>query len=237
MSLYWLGNDRGVDFPPVDSALTDPNGLLAAGGDLSPQRLLAAYQTGVFPWYSEGQPILWWTPDPRTVLTPSRFHLSRSLRKSIRRDHWELTVNQAFSDVVAGCAAPRPDQEETWITAPMRDAYGRLHELGWAHSVEVWQEQQLVGGIYGVAIDRLFCGESMFMRKTNASKVALFALCKILARDQFELLDCQMYTQHLASLGAEEVTRARYVADIATLAARLKPWHPDPISTLVADLL
>ncbi|MEL7310689.1 MAG: leucyl/phenylalanyl-tRNA--protein transferase [Pseudomonadota bacterium] len=237
MSLYWLGVDEGVAFPPIQQALRDPNGLLAAGGDLSPARLLAAYRIGVFPWFSEGQPILWWCPDPRTVLPPERFHLSRSLRRSIRRNAWTVTMNRAFDDVVRGCAEPRQSESETWITDDMRHAYQRLHDLGWAHSLEVWLDEELVGGIYGVAIDRLFCGESMFMRVTDASKIALFSLCRLIHADSFALVDCQMHTPHLASLGAIEISRNAYTTRLAEIVQDLKPWHPDPIHCSVAALL
>jgi leucyl/phenylalanyl-tRNA--protein transferase len=237
VSLYWLGVESGTDFPPPEQALADPNGLLAAGGDLSPQRLLSGYRKGVFPWYSEGQPILWWSPDPRTVLLPNEFHASRSLRKAIRRAPWVITVNAAFPAVVEGCAAPRARESETWITHEMRAAYECLHSLGWAHSVEVWLEDDLVGGVYGVAMDRLFCGESMFMRTTNASKIALNALCRLLADDQFAMLDCQMHTPHLASLGAREISRRDYLRRLSECVDALKPWKPAPIKGLAETLL
>ncbi|MEM6817863.1 MAG: leucyl/phenylalanyl-tRNA--protein transferase [Pseudomonadota bacterium] len=237
MTLYWLGTEEATDFPPVRQALRDPNGLLAAGGDLSPRRLLSGYQTGVFPWYSSGQPILWWSPDPRTVLIPDRFHLSRSLKKSIRRHAWRISVNAAFEAVVIGCAEPRASESETWITEDMREAYCRLHKLGWAHSVEVWIGDDLVGGIYGVAIDRLFCGESMFMRRTNASKIALFALCRLLSEAGFAMLDCQMHTPHLESLGAREIPRDDYLEGLLKFASNLKVWRPAHTSMMASDLL
>ncbi|MEL7023718.1 MAG: leucyl/phenylalanyl-tRNA--protein transferase [Pseudomonadota bacterium] len=237
MTLFWLGIDEGNSFPPIQQALSDPNGLLAAGGDLSPARLLAAYRIGVFPWFSEGQPILWWCPDPRTVLRPEGFHLSRSLRRSIRRHEWHITINQAFDAVVRGCAEPRQSESETWITREMQVAYSRMHELGWAHSLEVWRDDLLVGGIYGVAIDRLFCGESMFMRVTDASKVALFSLCRILRSADFRLLDCQMHTPHLASLGAVEISRSDYAKSLLDNVRDLKPWNPAPIPDTAERLL
>ena len=173
-SLYWISRDRRVDaFPPASDALTEPNGLLAAGGDLSPERLLAAYRKGIFPWYQEGQPILWWSPDPRAVLWPDSLKVSRSLRRSLRNRRFEVRVDTAFKLVVAGCAEPRAYGAGTWITDDMAEAYIRLHRLGWAHSFETWQDEKLVGGLYGVAIGGAFFGESMFTRVTDASKVAL----------------------------------------------------------------
>lgn len=230
MSLYWLGNEPGTVFPPLRQALTEPNGLLAAGGDLSPERLLAAYQRGIFPWYSDGQPILWWSPDPRMVLYPERFHASRSLRRNARRQPWQFTVNRAFAGVIDACAAPREHQEGTWITPEMRRAYIRLHELGWAHSVEVWLDGALVGGVYGLAIDAVFFGESMFSSVTDASKLALKYLCEQLVRDSFRLMDCQMHTAHLASLGATLISRDAYGATLRESCMRLKAWQPTPIS-------
>ena len=228
MTLYWLGNEPGTAFPPPARALTEPNGLLAAGGDLSPER--AAYRRGIFPWYSEGQPILWWSPDPRMILSPGQFHASRSLRRNQRRRAWEFTINRAFADVMDACAAPRDDQEGTWITAEMRRAYVRMHELGWAHSIEVWLDGALAGGVYGVAINRVFFGESMFSSATDASKLALKYLCELLVRDGFDMLDCQMHTSHLASLGATQISRDEFCRRLERACARLKPWQPVPIS-------
>ncbi|MEO0576204.1 MAG: leucyl/phenylalanyl-tRNA--protein transferase [Pseudomonadota bacterium] len=226
MSLYWLGTQGGTDFPPAHTALNDPNGLLAAGGDLSEERLLAAYQKGIFPWYSEGQPVLWWSPDPRTVLAPDAFHTSRTLKKVLRRMPWRITFNQCFDDVMIGCAAPRSDQDGTWITDDMRSAYRALHQSGWAHSIEVHLDDALVGGLYGVAIDRMFFGESMFSRVSNASKVAMHYLCLQLAQDCFGLLDCQMHTPHLASLGAENMPRNTFCHLIGRYCRTLKKWRP-----------
>lgn len=225
MSLYWLGNESGTDFPPAHTALDDPNGLLAAGGDLSEVRLLAAYQRGIFPWYSEGQPVLWWSPDPRTILEPSRFHTSRSLRKALRRDSWHITYNQQFEQVMLACAAPRLDQDGTWITKDMVAAYAALHRAGWAHSIEVHLDDELVGGLYGVAIDRVFFGESMFSRIDNGSKIAMHYLCRQLHDDDFRLLDCQMHTPHLESLGAVDIPRAAFGDLIQRHCSTLKRWR------------
>jgi leucyl/phenylalanyl-tRNA--protein transferase len=198
-------------FPDVRRALRHPNGLLAAGGDLSPERLTSAYRRGIFPWYSPGDPILWWSPDPRTVLDPERVHISRSLRKRLRQGELAVTLDRDFSQVIHGCAAPRSPDGGTWIVPEMIAAYETLHGLGFAHSVEVWQRGALVGGLYGVAIGRVFYGESMFSLASDASKVALVHLSQTLAGWGFGLIDCQMRTEHLLSLGAEEVSRARFV--------------------------
>jgi leucyl/phenylalanyl-tRNA--protein transferase len=211
----WLG--RAHVFPPVDSALEEPNGLLAAGGDLSPQRLLAAYRLGIFPWFGEGDPILWWTPDPRMVLYPAELKVSRSLRKSVRRADYEIRVDSRFREVMQACAAPRPGQAGTWITDRMLDAYCLLAERGHAHSVETWRDGELIGGLYGVALGRVFFGESMFSRATDASKLALVHLVRQLERWQFGLIDCQMRTAHLASLGACEISRSRFSRELRQL--------------------
>lgn len=229
MSLYWLGTDPGVRFPHPESALDEPNGLLAAGGDLGVARLLAAYQHGIFPWYSTGQPILWWSPDPRMVLDPGEFHASRSLRRTLRRGNWSFSINGDFGAVIDACAEPRPGQEGTWITPEMRSAYVELHRHGWAHSIEVLRDGRLAGGIYGVAIDRAFFGESMFHRETDASKLALWYLCTLLVRDGFALLDCQMHTGHLETLGARPLPRRTFCARLSECCARLKRWSPAPI--------
>nr|VFK79617.1 MAG: leucyl/phenylalanyl-tRNA--protein transferase [Candidatus Kentron sp. SD] len=195
-------------FPHVGYALTEPNGLLAMGGDLKPARLLFAYRNGIFPWYGEGEPILWWCPDPRTVLFPQDMKISRSLRKTLRRGHFRVTYDRCFSDVIRECAAPRVDREGeadtgTWITREMEDAYIRLHELGYARSVECWEGAKLVGGLYGVVIGRVFFGESMFSRVRDASKVVLVDLC----RQDYGLIDCQVRSGHLARLGAVDILR------------------------------
>lgn len=208
-------------FPPVDSALAEPNGLLAAGGDLSPERLLAAYRQGIFPWYAEGEPILWWSPEPRMVLAPSEFAISRSLAKTLRNRRYEVRADSAFAQVMTACAAPRDGAGGTWISAEMQAAYLRLHQLGYAHSIETWVDGRLAGGLYGVAIGGVFYGESMFAAVTDASKIALAHLCRHLERHDFGLLDCQMNTPHLASLGAREIPRHEFMAQLArhTLAA------------------
>ena len=205
----WLG--LRDPFPPVELALVEPNGLLAAGGDLSPERLLDAYGHGIFPWFNDEDPVLWWSPDPRMVLFPGELHLSRSLRRTIRSQEFTVTFDRAFHDVMAGCAGPRENQDGTWITTDMMRAYARMAELGYAHSVEAWAGGELAGGLYGIAVGRIFYGESMFSRRSNASKVAVSWLARQLDRWQFELIDCQMSTEHLASLGAREVPRADFV--------------------------
>jgi leucyl/phenylalanyl-tRNA---protein transferase len=199
-------------FPAVHRALRRPNGLLAAGGDLSPERLLSAYQRGIFPWFGDGDPILWWSPDPRTILPPSQIRISRSLRKRLRRRLLGVTMDRSFAEVIRACSAPRePESGGTWIVPQMIRAYEALHRLGWAHSVEVWQEERLVGGLYGVAVGRVFFGESMFSQVDDASKVALVHLCERLQAWDFGLIDCQMRTDHLISLGALEIPRPQFV--------------------------
>jgi leucyl/phenylalanyl-tRNA---protein transferase len=210
--LRWLSSADAADrFPPASQALTEPNGLLAAGGDLSPTRLLAAYRRGIFPWYEEGQPILWWSPDPRAVLRPEDVKVSRSLRRSLNKGGFELRIDHAFEAVVAACAEPRRYTDATWITRDMAAAYARLHRLGWAHSFESWRDGELVGGLYGVAIGRVFFGESMFTRATDASKVALVRLAEHLRARSFRLIDCQVASAHVASLGATSVSRADFL--------------------------
>lgn len=199
-------------FPALELANSD--GLLAAGGDLSPERLLCAYSLGIFPWFSEGQPILWWSPDPRCVLYPAQFKTGRSLRKAIRRAEFSVTYDRDFEAVISACAEPRANQEGTWITPEMHDAYCRLHQLGCAHSVEVWQREKLVGGLYGIALGRIFYGESMFSRVTDASKIALKYLCAVLDEKGYHLIDCQVETAHLLSLGAQLVPREQFVREM-----------------------
>jgi len=209
----WLA--RSAPFPPVESALRRPNGLLAAGGDLSPERLLDAYSHGIFPWYSEGEPILWWSPDPRMVLVPADVRLSHSLRKRLKRPDYDVRLDTSFGDVIAACAEqPRRGQDGTWITPEMQRAYARLHRLGHAHSVETYIDGGLAGGLYGVALGRAFFGESMFSRVTDASKIALAHLARYLEHLEFAVIDCQMATAHLASLGAREIPRGRFVKDL-----------------------
>ncbi len=229
--IHWLERGGAADaFPPVGLALREPNGLLAAGGDLRPERLLAAYRRGIFPWYEEGQPILWWSPDPRAVLYPHALRVSRSLRRTLKRGGFEVTVDRAFAAVVAGCASPRPGAVGTWITPEMAAAYGTLHRLGWAHSIETWRDGVLVGGLYGVAIGRVFFGESMFSRVTDASKVALVGLVRRLEARGFELIDCQVASEHLASLGAVELPRRVFLERLAALcepAGQPASWRED----------
>jgi leucyl/phenylalanyl-tRNA--protein transferase len=197
-------------FPDPDSALTEPNGLLAIGGCLSPQRLLKAYRQGIFPWFSPGEPVLWWSPDPRLVLFPGREIISRSLRKRLRKAEYSVTYDRCFSEVMKACAEPRVQSPGTWITEDMLAAYQLLHQQGAAHSVEVWYQGDLVGGLYGVAVGQVFFGESMFHRRSDASKVALMTLAKDLQRWGYRLIDCQVYSDHLASLGAEEISRTEF---------------------------
>lgn len=213
-------------FPPVDLALRDPNGLLAAGADLSPARLLDAYAKGIFPWFNEDDPVLWWSPDPRMVLPVDEVHVSRSLQKTIRSRKFRVSADTAFSAVLAGCAQPRPDQNGTWITRDMAEAYARLFSLGYAHSIESWLDDDLVGGLYGVALGRMFFGESMFSRASDASKVALVLLARQLARWGFRIIDCQMSTGHLASLGARDVSRASFLRQVRELVR--EPGVPSP---------
>lgn len=210
-----LDDQNEPEFPPVARALANPNGLLAAGGDLSPQRLLAAYRRGIFPWYSPGEPILWWSPDPRTVFLTNHMHMPRRFKRWLRSCQWTLRADSAFEAVIRACAAPREEHGGTWLDPPMINAYCRLHNLGHAHCVEVWDTGELVGGIYGVAIGRMFFAESMFSRRTNASKVALFALCRSLALWDFSMLDAQVRSQHLITLGAGDMPRSLFCRRIA----------------------
>ena len=206
----------GDDFPSTEGALREPNGLLAAGGDLGPARLLAAYRRGIFPWYEEPQPVLWWSPDPRTVLFPAELHISRSLRRRLRQDRLALAVDQRFNEVMRACAEPRKDGLGTWIGTDMLRAYTALHYRGLAHSIEVLGPGgELVGGLYGIALGRVFFGESMFSRSTDASKVALVALVDILRRGDYALIDCQVGNPHLRSLGARELDRLDFEQRLA----------------------
>ena len=235
MSIPWLG--ARDPFPPVEHALVEPNGLLAAGADLSPERLLDAYARGIFPWFNDEDPVLWWSPDPRMVLFPRDLHVSRSLRRVIRSGQFPVTLDRDFTAVVEGCAGPRANQDGTWITDDMMRAYSRLAELGHAHSVEVWQGDELVGGLYGVAMGRVFYGESMFSRRSNASKVALAYLARQLERWTFAIIDCQMATEHLASLGAREIPRREFLRAVragVTQPGRSAPWQID--TNLMTDL-
>ena len=217
--LPFLDPANAEAFPPVERALAEPDGLLAAGGDLSPARLLAAYRRGIFPWYSDGEPILWWSPAMRTVFDTARPHVPRRVARWLRGCDWQIHADTDFSGVVRACAAPRARERGTWIGAAMIEAYERLHELGHAHSVEAWDGDRLVGGLYGVAIGRMFFGESMFSAETNGSKVALLAACHALAGWNHPLLDAQVASDHLFTLGAREMPRARFCGEIAILAA------------------
>jgi leucyl/phenylalanyl-tRNA--protein transferase len=229
--LRWLSPLDAADrFPAAAEALTEPNGLLAAGGDLTPERLLAAYRRGIFPWYEDGQPILWWSPDPRAVLWPKQLHVSRSLRRLLNRGEFELRIDSAFDSVVEGCAEPRGYGGSTWITAEMARAYGRLHKLGWAHSFEAWRADRLAGGMYGVALGKVFFGESMFARESNASKVALVGAMRYLERHGYALLDCQVASAHTRSLGAIDIPRAEFLALLRSYcdpAGTPKTWADD----------
>jgi leucyl/phenylalanyl-tRNA--protein transferase len=211
----WLGSRD--PFPPLETALREPNGLLAVGGSLAPSTLLDAYSRGIFPWFSEDEPVMWWSPDPRMVLRPAELHVSRSLTKRLRRHDYAVRADTAFAAVVRACAQPRPGQSGTWITRRMIDAYSRLHEIGHAHSIETWIDGTLVGGLYGVAIGRAFFGESMFTRVTDASKIAFVHLVRQLDAWGVGLIDCQMRTPHLASLGAYEISRAEFARELERL--------------------
>lgn len=222
----WLTPDG--DFPPLERALREPNGLLAAGGDLSPDRLLQAYRRGIFPWFSRAEPILWWSPDPRMVLLPGELRIPRSLRKTLRKGDFEVRADTAFEPVIDACGAPRPAQRGTWITPEMKLAYTRLHRLGVAHCVETWRAGELIGGLYGVAIGRMFYGESMFSRANDASKIALVHLVWQLREWQFGMIDCQMNTPLLASFGAREITRAEFtrrVSELVNYSDVRSPWR------------
>jgi leucyl/phenylalanyl-tRNA--protein transferase len=223
---------RGARFPSPNTALVDPDGLLCAGGDLTPETIISAYSQGIFPWFSDGQPILWWTPDPRMVLFPDDFKLSRSLAKTIRQQKFEVTFDTAFRSVIEACAAPREPGGGTWIVKEIQDAYTLLHKKGFAHSVESWSGDQLAGGLYGVAIGNVFFGESMFARETDASKVAFATLVHKLQRDGFRLIDCQQQTRHLASFGARPISRAEFLQRLselinsASLDEKRSAWSP-----------
>ncbi len=225
-----------LDFPKLDNAFRHPNGLIAAGGDLSTDRLIAAYSQGIFPWYEEGCPILWWSPDPRAVMFPDKFRISRSLGRLLRQNRFEVTLNTDFDAVIKACSGTRRNSIGTWITAEMMDAYMALHGIGVAHSVECYLEGKLAGGLYGIGLGRLFFGESMFYREQNASKVAFAHLASLLKAQKCPLIDCQISNPHLQSLGATSISRRRYAEYLAryitpnkaidwlALPTRLPPW-------------
>jgi leucyl/phenylalanyl-tRNA---protein transferase len=226
----WLRPEDPPDaFPLVEDAMLEPDGLLCAGGDLSSGRLIAAYRRGIFPWYSNGQPILWWSPDPRAVLLPGDLKVSRSLAKTLRNRGYVCTINRAFDEVIDRCADHRLRPEGTWISPEMRLAYGRLHRQGYAHSLEVWDHGALVGGLYGVALGRVFFGESMFSTQRDASKVALVRLVEEVSRRNYELIDCQVASEHLSRLGARRMPRGEFVARLERCIASPDPdrsWRP-----------
>lgn len=235
MRLYRLSPDS-LHFPPPHAALSEPNGLLAFGSDLSPQRLLRAYRQGIFPWYSPGDAILWWSPDPRAVLFPHAFHHSRSFSRFSRRCRWRVTLNQAFAAVVAACA--ERGTEGSWIGPEVEIAYGHLHQLGHAHSVEVWDDETLVGGLYGVAQGAIFFGESMFSRRPNASKLALASFCRYFMHQGGKMVDCQVLNAHTASLGAHNIARGDFLAmltQLLPLSLAAGCWQPQTLSTVLPD--
>ncbi|NOQ94044.1 MAG: leucyl/phenylalanyl-tRNA--protein transferase [Methylophaga sp.] len=234
MTLPWLSLSNDSQFPPVEDAFDD--GLVAAGGDLSPERLLNAYRHGLFPWFNENDPILWWSPNPRMVLFTDKIKLSKSLKKTLRTTTLTISLDREFEQVMTACSLPRTDIKDapnsgTWIHPEMIDAYIQLHQQGSAHSVECWQDDKLVGGLYGVAIGKMFFGESMFSSVRDSSKVALVALCQQLHRWGFELIDCQVYSEHLASLGAEEIDREDFISHINDLSQQDTPNRPWQIDT------
>lgn len=238
MALHFIHpDDDDSPFPRPSNALREPDGLLALGGNLSPTRLLIAYRQGVFPWYGEDQPILWWSPDPRTVFFPNRLRIPRSLRTTLRQRPFDLRIDTAFEQVMRACAEPRKDRKGTWISEDVIDAYTTLHHLGFAHSIEAWQGDRLVGGLYGVAMGRVFFGESMFSRVSDASKVAFMHFAAQLRVWGFGLIDGQVHNPHLARLGAVEIAREDFLARLDELAddeQRLGPWRfddplPDPL--------
>ena len=226
------GSRSCASFPPVENALSEPNGLLAVGGDLSPQRLLEAYSKGIFPWFNEDDPILWWSPDPRMVLFPDELKISRSLRKTLKKDHYQIRTDCSFTQVMHACAAPRRGQAGTWIHPKMVAAYTILHEMGLAHSIETWMDGVLIGGLYGVSLGKVFFGESMFSLVPDASKIALVHLVKQLQYWEYGLIDCQVKTGHLASLGAREISRVEFGQKLNTLIIGSKPvnkWNFDRV--------
>jgi leucyl/phenylalanyl-tRNA--protein transferase len=225
-----LGDNPASPFPPIHQALESPNGLLAWGGDLSPERLLRAYRAGIFPWYTDGEPLLWWSPAPRCVVLPGEVYLSRRTRRRYNSGQFRLTADTAFTDVLAACAGPRKSEQGTWITAEMAQAYRELHQLGHAHSVEVWENTKLVGGIYGLALGSMFFGESMFSHRNDASKLALVALCRQLQAWDYGLLDCQVGNPHLFRMGAKKIARTAFeqiLAELTHVSRAAGSWQKD----------
>ena len=223
-------NEHDNLFPNVDQALDNPNGLLAVGGTLNTERLINAYHHGIFPWYSEGEPIMWWSPNPRCVFYTDQFLVSRSFRRFLNKKTLRVTINNAFSQVITACSLPRSYQPDTWINQDIINAYNQLHTLGVAHSIEVWQDDVLVGGVYGVFVNNTFCGESMFSTVTNASKTGLYALCQWLALHNVTLVDCQVPNPHLISLGAQEISRELFISHITAkktpCSSKVIDWYP-----------
>ncbi len=236
--ITWLNTGDPADaFPDVESSLSEPDGLLAAGGDLSAERLLAAYARGIFPWYEKGQPILWWCPDPRCVLWPADLHISRRLRQQIRNSTAELRFDCSFSNVVRECAGERRSQQGTWITEEMITAYEQLHDDGWAHSIEIWDDDELIGGLYGICIGKVFFGESMFSKESNSSKMAMLGLATHMQSSGLELIDCQVVSRHLVSLGAQVIPRSEFTDFLASACNPPAPWpdwpaQPTPVAQL-----
>lgn len=233
--LAWL--DGNSPFPPLNQALQSPNGLLAAGGDLSPQRLLQAYSQGIFPWYNPGEPILWWSPNPRMVLIPQQLRVTRSLAKVLRNRSYEIRVDTAFRQVMTACAAPRDAEGGSWIGPEIIDGYCELHRLGHAHSIETWINGELAGGLYGVALGKMFYGESMFTRSNDASKIAFVHLVQKLQQWGCGMIDCQMFTDHLHSFGAQLIPREQFTAKLRLLIAEeamFQPWHYRNVPTSTA---
>ena len=236
--ITWLSpSDPPEAFPDVDSALDEPDGLLAAGGDLSSERLLVAYRRGIFPWYEEGQPILWWSPNPRCILRPESFHVAKRLQRQIRQSPLSVSFYRAFPDVIRACAADRAAQKGTWITPQMLSAYERLHDEGWAHSIEVMDGNELVGGLYGLCIGRVFFGESMFSAQPNASKIALFVLTKHMLANGMPLMDCQVESPHLLTLGASMMPRAELIRTLNEACQPVLMYENWPSETIQAAKL
>ncbi len=220
-------------FPDPEQARSTRNGLIAIGGDLSPARLIQAYKQGIFPWYGQGDPILWWSPDPRTVLMPDKIHLSRRLKRTLKQAEFTLTIDHCFNAVTAACAAPRAKEKDTWLLPEMRRAYQDLHQTGVAHSFELWQQDTLVGGLYGVAIGKMFFGESMFSHVANASKIVMAYVCQFLQKHQFPLLDCQVYNPHLIRMGAQEIPRRQFLSSVqkaTKIVQSAATWQTEPIN-------